>query len=308
MTDSIKKIESLTAEQKALLPVHRAKYLKIGWSTEPADRPRAEKGMKALYRRMNLAEPEFVWLPSPLAAVELIKKETGQTVSLTGTDGQLDSYWLAFYTFADLIGAQIKDDDRAQLYEWADVIESCGPCYPYENVCIMTERPKTATFDDAELLHGDEAPALEYRDGFKIFAQNGIRMQERHIMQPWTLTLEEINGESNADVQTILQRLYCFEQRDSAGDRVGSGGGRYLEESGAKVIDRDDILTDVADGKEVRVLRALLEDKNGMKWIMSGDGSTDRIYFIQVDRNAKTCAEAQLGLEGIPESQMVGRA
>lgn len=339
MTDAPKKIETLTAEQEALLPVWRAKYMKVGWNTDPSDRPRAEKGMRALYRRMKMEHADapdlFIWVDSPLAAVELIRKLNGSTVSLTGTDGQLDAYWLAFYTYAEEIGADIKEEDRTQLHEWEDVIVSTGPCYPFEGHCIMTERPKVATFDDNELLHGENGPALLYRDGFAVYAINGIRTTKQVVEEPWTLTLEQIEQESNSDQQTIMQARWCYQEKDSAGDHVGSGGGRWLEESGAKIIHEDTFVSDtttygddkaakkaaakiikaggiskvLADGLtvETHIPRALLEDKLGRKFIMSGDGSTDRIYYIQVNRDAKTCPEAQALLEGIPEADLVGR-
>ena len=61
-------ITSLTPEQKSLFPVYVKKWIDIGLSTKPADRPRAEKAIAGLYRLANLKEPRVIWLPCPISA------------------------------------------------------------------------------------------------------------------------------------------------------------------------------------------------------------------------------------------------
>ena len=61
-------ITSLTPEQKALFPVYTRKWIEIGLSTKPADRPRAEKAIAGLYRLAKLKEPRVIWLPCPISA------------------------------------------------------------------------------------------------------------------------------------------------------------------------------------------------------------------------------------------------
>lgn len=66
------KIEKLTPEQEALLPVFRDKWLKTGLSTEPADRPRAEAAITEMYKILNRPKPLFIWAASPMTANLLI--------------------------------------------------------------------------------------------------------------------------------------------------------------------------------------------------------------------------------------------
>jgi hypothetical protein len=62
------KLERLTSEQEALLPVVRDEWLAHGLSTEPADRAKAEAGVAAAYREAGLEPPRIiVWLDSPFA-------------------------------------------------------------------------------------------------------------------------------------------------------------------------------------------------------------------------------------------------
>lgn len=301
-------INALTPEQEAELPKWRKRFFDLGWSTEPADRPRAEAAMRALYKRMNLADPEFLWVSSPAAAVNIIKESTGTSVSLSGVDGNLDAYWVAFYTFCLHIGGEASEDDRAHLKVWQDLVESTGPCFPYTKVCIMTDRPCIATYDEREMLHGDNAPALKYRDGVAIYAVHGIRVAEKIVMRPWEMTLSEIEACDNEDVRVIMQDAWCYEEKDSTGRRRGAGGGRWLTETGAETLDMDlyTAYTDEKTGESVQIQRALLVDKQGRKFLMCSDSSTDRVYYIQVAETAKTCREGHESINGgIPDSKIV---
>jgi hypothetical protein len=89
-------ITELTPEQKELQEQYLKDYMAIGWSTEPSDREMAEQAILDLYKLKGAKAPEFVWFDSPFAAVETLI-ESGVTASLSGTDGQLDAYWIAYY-------------------------------------------------------------------------------------------------------------------------------------------------------------------------------------------------------------------
>ena len=62
------KIMTLTAAQKARLPEFARKWIEIGLSTQPADREKAERAIKGLYRLAKLKEPRVIWLPCPISA------------------------------------------------------------------------------------------------------------------------------------------------------------------------------------------------------------------------------------------------
>jgi hypothetical protein len=63
---SAEKIEHLTADQEVALAAHYEKWLRTGLSCEPADRPRTEQAITAVYKKMLKAEPpKFLWFSSP---------------------------------------------------------------------------------------------------------------------------------------------------------------------------------------------------------------------------------------------------
>lgn len=63
------KINSLTAEQEIRLPQFRDEWFRIGCSTAPADRPRAEAAITEMYRIIGKDKPQFIWFDSPATCI-----------------------------------------------------------------------------------------------------------------------------------------------------------------------------------------------------------------------------------------------
>jgi hypothetical protein len=61
-------IKKLTKKQISKFPEYVDYWTKVGLSTEPADRPRAEKAIKEMYKVANLDEPKIIWTGSPLSS------------------------------------------------------------------------------------------------------------------------------------------------------------------------------------------------------------------------------------------------
>jgi hypothetical protein len=61
-------IKQLTPAQTARFPEFVEKWTKIGLSTEPADRPRAEAAIRLVYEAVQFSPPEkILWFKSPKA-------------------------------------------------------------------------------------------------------------------------------------------------------------------------------------------------------------------------------------------------
>lgn len=354
MTDVI---EKLNEDQERVCQHFRDIYFKLGWRTGDADREEAEAAVVELYRLAGKKAPTILWFDSPYAAMDVIEESTGQRQGLASADGHIDAYWSCYYRYGlwlvgnhagDIGLPEMLDDpvafskslddllaDRKGPYDEKDaqvlrqidrLVRSSGPVWSFGNYCLMTELPIKATYDANELLHNDNGPALLYRDGQGLYAVNGIRLPHSvghlAIETPWKLTLEQINDpQLNEDVRTILQDRWCEEEIDGAGDRVDSGGGRYIKAMGAHVLDEDvyNAYTD-ENGDPVANMRSLLaledeeqEDEDGdiqtvpgMRYLMCTDSSTDRVYYIPCGRDVNTCEEAHQRLNGgIPTGRII---
>ncbi|WP_199295039.1 MULTISPECIES: hypothetical protein [unclassified Trichocoleus] len=65
---SQEKIEKLTPEQEALIPIYRDKWRNIAYSTEPIDREKAAEAVKEAYNLIALSEPKIIFCDSPYTA------------------------------------------------------------------------------------------------------------------------------------------------------------------------------------------------------------------------------------------------
>ena len=110
-------IESLTKEQEEKMAEYRDKWIKIGLSTEPADKKEAEEGIRVAYKMAGLPQPKIVWAGSPfgnaltraIVTKILTDKKIGASVR--------DSVWAS-------VGASVRASVWASV--WASVGASVG--------------------------------------------------------------------------------------------------------------------------------------------------------------------------------------
>ncbi len=62
------KIEQLTPEQEAMMPVYQEKWWKIATSTASLDRSQATEAIQAVYEFMGTEEPDIIFVDSPASA------------------------------------------------------------------------------------------------------------------------------------------------------------------------------------------------------------------------------------------------
>ena len=71
-------LTELTPEQERLFAQHRVSWLEAWRSTQPVSRAEVEAAVTVLYGSVRLAQPEFVWVASPAAAVAWSAENVGK--------------------------------------------------------------------------------------------------------------------------------------------------------------------------------------------------------------------------------------
>jgi hypothetical protein len=60
--------------------------------------------------------------------------------------------------------------------EWRilkNLINYCGWIFPYDNICIISNRPTMIRLDEQNNLHGEYLPAIQFADGLNVYANHG---------------------------------------------------------------------------------------------------------------------------------------
>ena len=84
------------------------------------------------------------------------------------------------------------------------ITESAGRFSPYQHICWIAERHRRIYCNSRGQLHSHDGMAVEYPDGWGVWAWNGVRVNEQIILAPNTLTPEQIAKESNAQVRQVM--------------------------------------------------------------------------------------------------------
>jgi len=131
--------------------------------------------------------------------------------------GSMELSWVAFYRFCAEIGVEFNPEDADGLNILDEIGQSCGWWYPRDGICVACERPEAIRMEpwgnnDRQRPHCEDAPAVQFRDGWRIYAWHGVRLSgefgQRLIETPDSITREDLMGVTNAEVRrAALERL-----------------------------------------------------------------------------------------------------
>jgi hypothetical protein len=113
--------------------------------------------------------------------------------------------------------------DRNVLKLWLRQGDGCHWWLPYEGLVLVSDRPTVLTVDWRGHLHSEQGPALQYGDGYCVYAWHGVRVAARTIIAPGSITLDEIDR-AMWDTEVLIMRY---------------GYKRYLRDTGARMIHED---------------------------------------------------------------------
>ena len=236
------RVDTLTPEQTAQLQPWADRWIGIGLSTDPADFDAFEGHARRAYLAAGLEWPGIVIrVSSPLAAAYAVPltalvldglRRGGQVGDqvLGQVRGQvlgqverwiLDRWhwdsgwwitWLAWATyFRDACHLDLPDDlwDRVGPLEHA--AQAAWAWWPQEDYVVVCDRPlvvhRQATGETgwgSHRLHCTDGPAVAFRDGWAVWAIEGVRVTEQIVMRPETITVDQIWGEPNAEVRRVM--------------------------------------------------------------------------------------------------------
>ena len=241
------KIETMSDEFKASLPERAQRYIDRGLSTGDVDREKMQDAVRRVYKAAGLDEPKiFVWMESPyqgcIAAWWLIKlleelaktdqvmdqvrnQVWGQVLNNTMYGGW-EAGWISHFATLVELGARLDENYQSWLEAMDELVE-CGWWFPYRGAVVMTGRPRGILHLDPQgRLHNSKGPAIQWKDGYKLYYFHGTRVSEEIIEHPELITVKAIMKETNSEVRRCMCEIM--------------GWDNYVREAKLKLVDECD--------------------------------------------------------------------
>lgn len=159
--------------------------------------------------------------------------------------GNYDASYFSFYDYMN----EVFGFDFGEKWDWYKSTSQISLFYPLENICIISRKPIEININKKGQLHADGKPALLYKDGFAVWALNGIRVTKELAEIPaGLLSLDMFKKEQNADVKTEFIRKYGIDRMIDLGKTVDSHekyDNRFWDESEYKLIDMANIFGNI---------------------------------------------------------------
>ena len=184
--------------------------------------------------------------------------------------GSQDLYWIAWARFAQRIGVKLKADTDKRLGIMERIGEQCEWWWPYESIVVACEKPLSVRWDDQRRLHGEGRAAVEYADGYSLFAWHGVSVPEKWITEKAITPHEALTWEN-------------MEQRRAACEILGWAS--ILDQLKGKTIDKH------ANPEIGELIRVRIPDIGEEQFLRVRCG-TGREFAIPVPPNMKSAAQA----------------
>ncbi|MBD2184248.1 hypothetical protein H6S82_14000 [Planktothrix sp. FACHB-1355] len=85
------------------------------------------------------------------------------------------------------------------------LVSECGWIFPYEKICVVCDRPRILSFDSANQLHAEGSPAIEFVDGFQVYAYRGVRLPFKYRkIHPNQWKADWLLDEKNVELRRAL--------------------------------------------------------------------------------------------------------
>jgi hypothetical protein len=179
----------------------------VGWSRACAGSGRLWDQVSVLVTRIREGLGRF----SKTGSAPLFRQ-----TSLEAVLGQHDAPWLALF-------AKLGRLDG--LRGLAMMAAEAGWWWPYEDLAIVSDRPRELHRDELGRLHRGDGSALAFPGGFELHAWRGTPVPAGFIASLGALTPGQITREENAELRRVMLERYGF--------------GRYLADTKAAPIHRD---------------------------------------------------------------------
>jgi hypothetical protein len=130
----------------------------------------------------------------------------------------------AYYQSMSDLGLPFNGFHKNLIRLWHQMDKACHFWFPYKHSLIISDRPSVLHVDDRGRAHNPKGPAIEYRDGWKIYAWKDILIPRDIIEKPESITVTQILEEGNTEIRRVMVDVFGLD--------------RFVVESKSKSLDK----------------------------------------------------------------------
>lgn len=120
-----------------------------------------------------------------------------------------DADWLGFYK---IFNDSVQLNNRAESAPFDFIMCGGFDCFFYGDCTVVLRKPCKVKRNQNLVLHCEDGPAVEWKDGTRLYYWNGIEVTESLILRPETVTREDILSEKNVEVRRCFQEALGSER------------------------------------------------------------------------------------------------
>jgi len=184
----------------------------------------------------NLIEQAIVSLERPMqntSLVESFRKQVNAYISNSAIRDSvsrqpvppLDSLFLpgvifrgqqftdtAYFKAMGDLGVPFHGYHKNLINLWQQISKACNWWFPYKHVLILSDRASALHTDERGRPHNSKGPAIEFRDGWKLYAWKGITIPADIVENPQTITAKRIMDENNTEVRRAMIDIFGIDR------------------------------------------------------------------------------------------------
>ncbi|HBR73874.1 MAG TPA: hypothetical protein DEA78_09215, partial [Cyanobacteria bacterium UBA11159] len=94
---------------------------------------------------------------------------------------------------------------QSLLKQWDSMFQKCDWLFAFEDICLVCNRPLIFSCDNQNRLHGEGSPAIQFADGYTIYAHHGVSLPKSYgEILPNQWHPEWILSETNTALKKLL--------------------------------------------------------------------------------------------------------
>ena len=139
----------------------------------------------------------------PYEAYKQLDQILGIIVDFTSHPEILAADYGFFFDFCISVLNCAHDARRWDVFQ--ALTQSCGWLIPLEQTCIVCDRLLSFSYDSNYRLHAEEKPAIQFADGYSLYAHHGVTIPEKYGLlatREWQASW--LLEEENAEVRRVL--------------------------------------------------------------------------------------------------------